>query len=250
MPDKDMPDETQITDEWLYQILEKVKSGDLPVKQALEELRILPYEKLGFANIDHHRSLRLGFPEVIFGQGKTGEQIIAITERLLKSSKKLLITHVSAEVFNELKAKVADAIYNPASRTITVDRSKNRRPEPGVTVVTGGTSDIAVAEEAAVTAELMGNKVERYFDIGVAGLHRTLDRLPALRKAKVENKEGLLKAGMGKGPALSLLLAGPALSLPNMLVIRSVMGTKRTLVFVVSVIVLSTVAGLIYGAMS
>jgi NCAIR mutase (PurE)-related protein len=201
LPDKDMPDETQITDEWLFQILERVKSGDLPVMQALEELRILPYEKLGFANIDHHRSLRLGFPEVIFGQGKTGEQIVSITERLLKSSKKILITHVGAEVFEELKSKVADAIYSPTSRTITVNRSQNGRLKAGVSVVSGGTSDIAAAEEAAVTAELMGNKVERFFDIGVAGLHRMLDKLPELRKARVivvvAGMEGALASVVG-----------------------------------------------------
>jgi NCAIR mutase (PurE)-related protein len=201
LPDKDMPDETQITDEWLFQILERVKSGDLPVMQALEELRILPYEKLGFANIDHHRSLRLGFPEVIFGQGKTGEQIVSITERLLKSSKKILITHVGAEVFEELKSKVADAIYSPTSKTITVNRSQNGRLKAGVSVVSGGTSDIAVAEEAAVTAELMGNKVERFFDIGVAGLHRMLDKLPELRKARVivvvAGMEGALASVVG-----------------------------------------------------
>ena len=213
MPNNDIPDETQITDEWLFQILEKVKSGDLPVMQALEELRILPYEKLGFANIDHHRGLRLGFPEVIFGQGKTGEQIVSVTERLLKSSQKILITHVSAEIFNELKVKVTDAIYNPASRTITVNRSRNRRPKPGITVVTGGTSDIAVAEEAAVTAELMGNKVERFFDIGIAGLHRVLDKLPELRKSRVivvvAGMEGALASVIGG------LVSAPIIAVPT-----------------------------------
>ena len=213
MPDKDMPDETQITDEWLFQILERVKSGDLPVMQAIEELRILPYEKLGFANIDHHRSLRLGFPEVIFGQGKTGEQIVSITEGLLKSSKKILITHVGIEVFDELKAKVADAIYNHTSRTITVNRSQNGKLKAGVTVVSGGTSDIAVAEEAAVTAELMGNKVERFFDIGVAGLHRMLDKLPELRKARVmvvvAGMEGALASVIGG------LVSVPVIAVPT-----------------------------------
>jgi NCAIR mutase (PurE)-related protein len=155
LSDNDTPDETQITDEWLFQILERVKSGDLPVRQALEELRVLPYEKLGFANIDHHRNLRLGF----------------------------------------------DAIYNSASKTITVNRSQNGKLKPGVTVVSGGTSDILVAEEAAVTAELMGNKVERFFDIGVAGLHRMLDKLPELRKARVivvvAGMEGALASVIG-----------------------------------------------------
>ena len=201
MPDNDIPDETQITDEWLFQILERVKSGDLSVMQALEELRVLPYEKLGFANIDHHRSLRLGFPEVIFGQGKTSEQIVSIAERLLVSSKKILITHVGAEVFDELKVRIADAVYNPRARTITVNRSQNSKLRPGVAVVTGGTSDILVAEEAAVTAELMGSKVEKFFDIGVAGLHRMLDKLPELRKARVivvvAGMEGALASVVG-----------------------------------------------------
>jgi NCAIR mutase (PurE)-related protein len=213
LPENDMPDEIQITDEWLFQILERVKAGDLPVMQALEELRVLPYEKLGFANIDHHRSLRLGFPEVIFGQGKTDEQIVSIAERLLVSSKKILITHVGAEVFDELKVKITDAIYNPRAKTITVNRSQNGKLRPGVAVVTGGTSDILVAEEAAVTAELMGSQVEKFFDIGVAGLHRMLDKLPKLRKARVivvvAGMEGALASVVGG------LVSAPIIAVPT-----------------------------------
>jgi NCAIR mutase (PurE)-related protein len=213
LPDNDRPDETQVTDEWLFQILEKVKSGDLTVMQALEELRVLPYEKLGFANIDHHRSLRLGFPEVIFGQGKTGEQIVSIAERLLVSSNKILVTHVGTEVFDELKVKITDAVYNPRARTITVNRSQNGKLKPGVAVVTGGTSDILVAEEAAVTAELMGSEVEKFFDIGVAGLHRMLDKLPELRKARVivvvAGMEGALASVVGG------LVSVPVIAVPT-----------------------------------
>jgi NCAIR mutase (PurE)-related protein len=213
LPENDMPDEIQITDEWLFQILERVKAGDLPVMQALEELRILPYEQLGFANIDHHRSLRLGFPEVIFGQGKTGEQIVSIAERLLKSSKKILITHVSTEIYDELKAEVTDAIYNPRARTITINRSQDRKLKPGVSIVTGGTSDILVAEEAAVTAELIGSQVERFFDIGVAGLHRMLDKLPELRRSRVivvvAGMEGALASVVGG------LVSVPVIAVPT-----------------------------------
>ena len=213
MSDKDMPDETQIIDDWLFQILAKVKSGDLPIAQAMENLHVLPYEELGFANIDHHRNLRLGFPEVIFGQGKTTEQIISIAQQLLTSSERVLVTHAAPDVYQELKVTISDAIYHPLPRTIVVNRSQNFRLKPGVMVVTGGTADIPVAEEAAVTAELMGNKVEKFFDIGVAGLHRMLGRLPQLRKSRVI----VVVAGM-EGALVSViggLVSAPIIAVPT-----------------------------------
>jgi NCAIR mutase (PurE)-related protein len=191
---------TPVTGEWLLQTLERVKSGELSPVQAVEELRILPYEELLHAKPDHHRSLRLDFPEVIFGQGKTADQIVAIAERLAGCSGRLLITRVSQETFSAVKKKIPDVTYNSLSMSILLNR-KPTTPRPGITVITGGTADIPVAEEAAVTAELMGNKVERVYDVGVAGIHRLLDRLPQLRKARViiavAGMEGALPSVIG-----------------------------------------------------
>jgi NCAIR mutase (PurE)-related protein len=173
------------TPEWLLETLEKVKSGKLTPEQAVEKLSLLPYEDVGCAKIDHHRSLRVGFPEVIFGRGKTTEQIATISQHLIARSERLLVTHAGPEAYNAVKAIISDAKFNPVARTIVVNRTKKPAARAGIAVITGGTADIPVAEEAAVTAELMGNKVERIFDVGVAGIHRLLDQLPRLRKCKV-----------------------------------------------------------------
>lgn len=191
----------KFTQEWLLATLEKLRRGEISVAETLEKLTFFPYEEVGFANIDHHRLLRKGFPEVIFGQGKTPEQVSAIAERLVSHSECLLVTHASQEVFTCLKERVADASYNPLSRTVVVDRSKDIRARPGITVVCGGTADIPVAEEAAVTAEIMGNRVEKVFDVGVAGIHRLLDKVEVLRRSKVlvvvAGMEGALPSVIG-----------------------------------------------------
>lgn len=170
---------------WLRKILEKVQSQEIPVEQAMQELSILPYEELGFAQIDHHRSLRSGLPEVIFGRGKTCKQIITIATSLISRSDRLLITQTSLEVYQSLRKAIDDAVYHPLARAITVNRCHDQINKPGIIVISAGTADIPVAEEAVVTAELMGNRVEKIYDIGVAGLHRLLDKLPRLRTAKV-----------------------------------------------------------------
>ncbi len=189
-----------VTREWLLQTLERVKSGELSPLKAAQELRILPYEELLCAKPDHHRSLRLGFPEVILGQGKTVEQIVTIAERLAACSGQLLITRASQEAFDAVKRKIPDVSYNLVSRSILLNR-KHTTLRPGIAVVTGGTADIPVAEEAAITAELMGNKVERFYDVGVAGIHRLLDKLPRLRKSRVivavAGMEGALPSVLG-----------------------------------------------------
>jgi NCAIR mutase (PurE)-related protein len=199
---KDSPqDNSSSTQDWLLETLEKVKSGKLSTAQAVKELSVLPYEDLGCAKIDHHRGLRIGFPEVVFGRGKTVEQIVAISEHLIARSERLLVTHAGPEAYKALKTKIKDAAYNPASRTIVVNRVKDPVIKTGIIVITGGTADIPVAEEAAVTAELMGNKVEKVFDVGVAGIHRLLDNLPQLRKARVivvvAGMEGALPSVIG-----------------------------------------------------
>ncbi len=176
---------TKVTDEWLSRVLNDVKTGKLTVNQAIRELSNLPYEEMDFAKVDHHRRIRTGFPEVIFGRGKTDEQIASIATTMSVRSKKILVTHASPEAYSLVRTKIKDAKYSPLSKTIMVNRTRNVFLKPGITVVTGGTADIPVAEEAAVTAELMDNKVDKIFDIGVAGIHRMLDNLPALRKARV-----------------------------------------------------------------
>jgi pyridinium-3,5-biscarboxylic acid mononucleotide synthase len=205
--------ETPAINDWLTGIMNRVKSGDLPIDKAVSELSVLPYEELDFAKLDHHRSVRTGFPEVIFGRGKTVEQIVAVSEHLLTHSQKLLVTQASEEAFTAVKKQIKDAKYNTASRTIVVNRVKKEILRPGVVVVTGGTADIPVAEEAAVTAGLMGNQVEKIFDVGVAGLHRLLDKLPVLREAKVlvvaAGMEGALPSVVGG------LLSAPIIAVPT-----------------------------------
>lgn len=195
------PDGPAVIQSWLERTLEKVRAGEITVAQAARELSILPYEELYFAKIDHHRNMRAGFPEVIFGQGKTIEQITAIAERLIKITDKLIITKVGEDVFRAVKTRIPDAAYGTVSRTVTVDRTRKEARIPGVTVVTGGTADIPVAEEAAVTAELIGSKVERVFDVGVAGLHRLLTKIPEIREANVlvvvAGMEGALPSVVG-----------------------------------------------------
>jgi NCAIR mutase (PurE)-related protein len=207
------PDETGKNQEWLARILEQVKSGGLSITQAIQELSILPYEELDFAKIDHHRNIRIGFPEVILGTGKTTEQIVTIATHLSTSSTKLLITHINDETYIAVKAAINDASYNSVARAIIVNRQQNETLLRGITIVTGGTSDIPVAEEAAVTAELMGNKVEKIFDVGVAGLHRLLDKLPKLRQAKVlvvvAGMEGALPSVIGG------LVSAPIIAVPT-----------------------------------
>ena len=191
---------TPITQTWLLRILERVKSGELSPLRAVEELSVLPYEELACARPDHHRSLRLGFPEVIFGQDKTLEQIVAIAEKLAARSDRLLITRVSYEAFSAVKERIPDVAFNAVSGSVFLNRRPGR-PRPGIAVVTGGTADIPVAEEAAVTAELMESKVERVYDVGVAGIHRLFDSLPLLSKAKVivavAGMEGALPSVIG-----------------------------------------------------
>jgi len=166
-------------------LLARVKSGDVSIDDALAQLASLPYEELGFAKLDHHRALRRGFPEVVFGPGKTAGQVAEIVDRLASRADKVLVTKVTEECFNVVRSHTPDAEYHPVARAITVNRAKKSARRRGIMVITGGTADIPVAEEAALTAELMGNEVERSYDVGVAGVHRLLDHLPQLRTAKV-----------------------------------------------------------------
>lgn len=171
--------------ERLRALLGRVRAGTLDVDGALEALRVEPLERLGFATLDLHRAVRRGFPEVVYGPGKSAEQIATIVERLAAASQTVLVTRVDEEVFDAVRATVTDATYHPVPRAITVRRGRSRRGRPGVVVVTAGTSDLPVAEEAALTAELMGQQVERLVDVGVAGLHRLAAHAESLLRARV-----------------------------------------------------------------
>ena len=175
----------EVNERWLSGLLKKVQAGDISVTEAVAELSVLPYEDLMHAKLDHHRSLRTGFPEVIFGQGKTLAQLVVIAERMAAHSQKVLITRVDAAAYKAVKAVLPDARYNEAARASIVDRAAKKKGKAGRVILTGGTADIPVAEEAAVTAELMGNEVQRIFDVGVAGIHRLFNHLEQIRGAKV-----------------------------------------------------------------
>jgi hypothetical protein len=157
--------------------------------------------------------LRRGFPEVVLGQGKTGEQVAAIVERLAAHADRVLVTRVDEECFALVQRLVPQAVYHPLPRAITIDRLQDAPHRPGVMVVSAGTADLPVAEEAAITAELMENEIERAYDVGVAGIHRLLDQLPQLRQARVV----VVVAGMeGALPGvISGLVAVPVIAVPT-----------------------------------
>jgi NCAIR mutase (PurE)-related protein len=196
----------------LKQMLEALREGALSVDDALSRLRDLPYEDLGFAALDHHRALRTGFPEVVLGERKSPAQVAAIAERLAARSDTLLITRVDVDAYQAVKAVVPDAVYHADARAITLDRTKAAK-RPGVAVCCAGTSDVPVAEEAAVTAELMGSAADRMYDVGVAGLHRLLDKTGRLRQANaivvVAGMEGALPS------VVAGLVAAPIIAVPT-----------------------------------
>ncbi len=201
----------QIEEARLKELLQRFKSDGLSLDDVAAELRDLPYEDLGFAKVDHHRAVRKGFPEVIFGDGKSPEQIRSIAEALLKRSDRVLVTRASPEAYAAVREGVSDARFDEVARTIAIDRRKQRKTRPGVLVVCAGTADLPVACEAAVTAELMDCDVERVYDVGVAGIHRLLDQLPALQRARViiavAGMEGALPSvvgGLVKAPVIAV----------------------------------------------
>ncbi|HEX6531495.1 MAG TPA: nickel pincer cofactor biosynthesis protein LarB, partial [Nitrospira sp.] len=170
--------------ERLEQLLIRVRSGKVSVTAAMEQLRALPFEDLGFASLDHHRSIRQGFPEVIFCEGKTPAQIRGIAASLLKHHRPFLATRASPQVAALIKRIDRRAVYHELARIVAV-RDLKRRLEGHVLVITAGTSDVPVAEEARITAEVMGSRVETLYDVGVAGIHRLLGRHRQLTDARV-----------------------------------------------------------------
>ena len=185
----------------LRELLESVRAGALDVDAALDRMRHLPFEDLGFAKLDHHRSLRHGITEVILGKGKTPEQVTGIAQRLLEKSRNLLITRSDAAVAAILKTNFPETEYFPLSGAIRVWRDHTIHGKGKLAVVCAGTSDIPVAEETQVTAEIMGNEVETIYDVGVAGIHRLIahsERLMAARAVVVvAGMEGALPSAVG-----------------------------------------------------
>jgi NCAIR mutase (PurE)-related protein len=195
----------------LEKLLKGVKSGKVPIREVLNRLGS-SYESLDFATLDVGRETRTGISEVIFGEGKTPAQIVSIAEALYKRKKRFLATRVPEGVYEILKQAVPAARHNEAARAI-VAGSQRRRARGGIAVVSAGTSDMPVAEEAVVTAEFLGNRVERIYDVGVAGLHRLFGHLPRLRKASVI----IVVAGMEGALAsvVSGLVNAPVIGVPT-----------------------------------
>ena len=165
--------------------LEALRDGSQSVDEVLQLLRDLPFEDLDFAKVDHHRPLRTGFPEVVLGLGKTPQQVSRIVESLAGKGNPVLVTKTDSYAFEATRSRTPSASYNELARFIVVPGHRGVPQMPGVVVLTAGTADLPVAEEAVVTAELMGSQVVRVNDVGVAGLHRLLDSLPVLQRANV-----------------------------------------------------------------
>ena len=204
-----------MTEQDLKKLLEEVRRGRTSPERALARLKQLPFEDLGFAKIDHHRSLRQGFPEVVYGRGKTGEQVAKIVRGMLRNggTHNVLVTRVDRAVYQRVRRIDRTARFHPLSGTILIRRDKQIHGKGLILVVSAGTSDIPVAEEAAVTVEAMNSRVETIYDVGVAGLHRLLKHRERLAEARVV----ICVAGM-EG-ALASVVAGlvgvPVIAVPT-----------------------------------
>lgn len=197
----------------LQTILRDVQGGKLSVADALQRLRSLPFEDLDFAHVDHHRHLRCGFPEVIFSPGKTAEQICQIFERLVAAGGNVLATRAEPEVYKAVFARFPRALYNELAKTITLTQEPPAEPIGQVVIVSAGTSDIPVAEEAKETASIMGSAFRTIYDVGVAGLHRLLGHSQQLQQANVivvvAGMEGALPSVVGG------LVSVPVIAVPT-----------------------------------
>lgn len=201
--------------ETIFKLLQEVAAGAVPPEKALDRLRDLPFENLGYAHVDHHRALRTGYPEVIFCQGKTRDQVIGIAKRIVEHGAQVLATRVSAEIGQAMTENFPAADYDQVARTVVVRPPDAATPTPKgqVTVVSAGTSDLPVAQEAVVTARAMGARVESIFDVGVAGIHRLLAYRDQLRAARVivvvAGMEGALASVVGG------LIDAPVIAVPT-----------------------------------
>jgi NCAIR mutase (PurE)-related protein len=196
----------------LRELLENVRDGKVSVEDAVRATALLPFEDMGHARVDHHRELRTGLPEVILAEGKSVEQVLDIAASMTRAGSRVIVTRVQEDVAARIEESFPKARRHTSARMVSIDPWP-LEGVPGVAVLTGGTSDIPVAEEAAVTAELMGNVVERHFDVGVAGLHRLLEALPSVSRARVV----VAVAGMdGALPSVTAgLVASPVIAVPT-----------------------------------
>jgi hypothetical protein len=195
------------------QLLDGFRAGKIPREKVLRAFQSAPVADLGFAQVDMHRALRKNFPEVIFGAGKTPEQVVKIAAKLLEHGQPVLVTRITAEHARALKKKFKRAVHHGLARCVTIEQKPLSKHAGFIAVVCAGTSDLPVAEEAAVTAEIMGNRVERVHDVGVSGLHRMLARLDLLQRANV------IVAAAGMEGALPSVVAGlvakPVIAVPT-----------------------------------
>jgi pyridinium-3,5-biscarboxylic acid mononucleotide synthase len=195
------------------QLLEKFRAGGIGRDRVLRAFQAAPTADLGFAQVDTHRALRKGFPEVIFGSGKTPEQVVKIAAKILASEARVLITRITGTHARALHRKFKRAVHHETARCVTIEKKPLPRRPGTIGIICAGTSDLPVAEEAAVTAEIMGNRVERLYDVGVAGLHRLLAKSENLRRANVL----VVVAGMeGALPSVVAgLVARPVIAVPT-----------------------------------
>ncbi len=197
----------------LKHMLESVQQGTMSIDEGIEALKELPFLDMGFAKIDMHRELRQNYAEVVFCQGKTPEQIKKIIEYLAQKTNNILATRADAEAYNAIKEVVADAQYHALARIVVINRRPIKKNKGTILVISAGTADIPVAEEAALTAEIMGNTVDRVFDVGVAGIHRLLANLDKLKTANViiavAGMEGALPSVIGG------LVSRPVIAVPT-----------------------------------
>ena len=195
------------------ELLKKFRAGKISAERALRAFQAAPVADLGFARVDTHRALRKGFPEVIYAAGKTAPQVVEIAALLVEREQRVLITRVSAEQAQAMRRRFKLAVWHQAARCITLEKEPLPKRPGVVAVLCAGTSDLPVAEEAAVTADIMGNQVERVYDVGVAGLHRLLGRLEAMQRAHVL----IVVAGMeGALPSVVAgLVSQPVIAVPT-----------------------------------
>jgi pyridinium-3,5-biscarboxylic acid mononucleotide synthase len=200
----------------LHRLLQSVRSGALSPERAIERLKHLPFEDLGFAKVDHHRALRQGYAEVILGKGKTPQQVAEIARAMLRhktARQNILVTRADAKIFAAVRRVARSAKFHPLSGVITVERSREISGKGTIFVVSAGTSDIPVAEEALLTAQMMGNRVEHLYDVGVAGIHRLLEHREKLTTARVlicvAGMEGALPSVVGG------LVGAPVIAVPT-----------------------------------
>lgn len=185
----------------IKEMLEKVQKNEIQIEDAIKIIEELPYKELGFAKIDNHREIRTGYPEVIYADGKTVEQVQKIVEFMLTRGNDILATRASLPMYEAVKLICPEAKYNELGRTITVQKTQKKLTDSYIAIVSAGTSDLPVVEEAAETAMILGNRVEKIVDVGVAGIHRLFDKIQIIRDAKVvivvAGMEGALASVVG-----------------------------------------------------